>query len=385
MSDPLVCRIEKKDGSIVKGIQAFFKDLLESKFIDALFLPMGKAKRASIMPALVTDPALLGKSVPFSPCFPLNAGRMASRISHRDSGRNTAVFMRPCEMKAFVELVKLKQGKRDELVLIGTDCCGALTWKDWAEYVQKNPLDGDDFVNRVFTNYLSAFDWDLNGLGFSMACKTCEHPFPNNTDINLVLYGTDVLAGVLVQAVTKKGKKILEAMDLPQDEMPGNLSEIKEQVRAAGEKANEAMCLAIEEKTNTMAKLETFFDRCINCYNCRNMCPVCYCRECVFNTEVFSHLPVQYLQWAENKGLVKLPTDTLFYHLTRMAHMSHACVGCGQCSNACPSDIPVFELFKSVGALTQNAFGYLPGNDENAPPPLSVFQEKELEDVVGIG
>jgi len=59
-------------------------------------------------------------------------------------------------------------------------------------------------------------------------------------------------------------------------------------------------------------------------------------------------------------------------------------VGCGQCSTACPSDIDVFQLFKSVAQKTQAAFEYSPGIDENEPPPLSVFYEQEFEDIVGV-
>jgi formate dehydrogenase subunit beta len=90
------------------------------------------------------------------------------------------------------------------------------------------------------------------------------------------------------------------------------------------------------------------------------------------------------LKWSQRRGLVKLPADTVFYHLTRLAHMSTACVGCGQCSNACPNDIPVMELFRSVAEKTQNAFGYEAGRSVDDAPPLSVFRENEFEDVVGI-
>jgi formate dehydrogenase subunit beta len=101
--------------------------------------------------------------------------------------------------------------------------------------------------------------------------------------------------------------------------------------------------------TDSVEKLGNYMANCVNCYNCRVACPVCYCKECVFVTDVFNHDPAQYLRWAQRKGAVKMPTDTVFYHLTRLTHMSTACVGCGQCSNACPNDIPVMELFRLVG------------------------------------
>jgi formate dehydrogenase subunit beta len=90
------------------------------------------------------------------------------------------------------------------------------------------------------------------------------------------------------------------------------------------------------------------------------------------------------LQWANRKGIIKMPTDTLFFHLTRLVHMSTACVGCGQCSNACPNDIPVMELFRTVAHSTQQAFDYQAGENIEQKPPLSVFYENEFPEVVGI-
>jgi len=81
---------------------------------------------------------------------------------------------------------------------------------------------------------------------------------------------------------------------------------------------------------------------------------------------------------------MKLPADTLFFHLTRLAHMSLSCVGCGQCSNACPNDIPVMELFALVAGDAQAAFDYQAGKNPDQALPLSEFKEKELLDVAGI-
>ena len=376
----MMIKIEQEDNSLTKGLQQFFKRLLESEEIDALFLPVRLKDSFSIMPSLVTDPAQIEAAVPLSPSFPLNSGRMVSRLSYKESGRKTAVLLRPCEIRAFIELIKLKQGSRQELILIGIDCPKALSLSDYAAYMEKDPLDDDAYIQKVF----SANEETLNGFNFSSACNTCENPFPVNTDMNILLQGVDLSDGMIVESGSEAGRNILESLNMQQASMPEKREEIVSQIKETNSKANEAMIEDITEKTDSILKLNAFFDRCINCYNCRNMCPVCYCKECVFNTDVFYHQPVQYHQWAEKKGLVKLPTDTVFYHLTRLAHISHACVGCGQCSNACPSDINVFEVFKSVAQTTQAAFGYSPGIDENEPPPLSVFNEREFEDIVGI-
>ena len=43
------------------------------------------------------------------------------------------------------------------------------------------------------------------------------------------------------------------------------------------------------------------------------------------------------------------------------------------------------ELFRTVSYLTQKAFEYEAGRSIEDDPPLSVFREDELTDVVGIG
>ena len=376
----MMMKIEREDNSLAEGLRKFFKQLLRSQDIDALFLPVRLKDSFSVMPALVTDETQIEDAAPLSPAFPVNSARMVSRLSYKASGRKTAVLLRPCEMRAFIELVKLKQGSRQELTLIGTDCPKALTSSDYSAYMKQEPLGEDAYIEKVFSEKSDT----LNGFDFCSACRTCTQPFPSNTDINILLYGADLSRGMVVESSSKKGQQILDSLDFQTAATLEKRDKIMAQIKETNSGANQAMMADIEEKTNTISKLNLFLDRCINCYNCRNMCPVCYCKECVFNTDVFYHQPVQYHQWAEKKGLVKLPTDTVFYHLTRMAHMSHACVGCGQCSNACPSDINVFQLFKSVAWRTQAAFEYSPGTDENQPPPLSEFYEKEFEDIVGL-
>ena len=93
--------------------------------------------------------------------------------------------------------------------------------------------------------------------------------------------------------------------------------------------------------------------------------------------------PLCFSKWSAKRGQLKMPTDTVFYHLTRMVHMSTLCVGCGQCSSACPNDIPVMELFRTVAERTQARFAYVPGRSLDEPQPLAVFQADEHPEVTG--
>jgi formate dehydrogenase subunit beta len=64
------------------------------------------------------------------------------------------------------------------------------------------------------------------------------------------------------------------------------------------------------------------------------------------------------------------------FHMTRLAHIGHACVACGHCTSVCPSSIPVADFFITVGSKVQEVFDYEPGRDVNDPIPYLVFEEE---------
>jgi len=108
-------------------------------------------------------------------------------------------------------------------------------------------------------------------------------------------------------------------------------------------------------------------------------CPICYCKECVFRTAIFEHDGDQFLRWADRKGGIRMPTDTLIFHTIRLSHMVTSCIGCGLCDSACPNKLPVATLFRSVGERIQKMFNYFPGRDIKEVPPVATFKEDELK------
>jgi formate dehydrogenase subunit beta len=374
--------IDIKDGDLLATLREFFQSILQLEDISAILVPQHLPMKNVVMPTLVTDPAQLDEVDPLAPVFPLNAAKIVSRLTRKPVGGKVAVVLRPCEIRAFIELVKLKQGRVEEVILVGIDCLG--TYKN-ADYIQIVGEEKTEITSRFYWNVLSGKSEPIEGFDLTPACKSCEHPVPSNADVLIGLFGVDTNKNLLVQAQTPKGEDLYDSLDLSGAEEPPERAGAVESLIAERTAYRDKLFAATTEATNSLEKLTTYFANCVNCYNCRVACPVCYCKECVFSTDVFNHEPVQYLRWANRKGVIKMPTDTIFYHITRIAHMSTACIGCGQCTNACPNDIPVMELFRTVSYLTQKAFEYEAGRSIEDDPPLSVFREDELTDVVGIG
>jgi len=377
----ITAKIDVKGKDILGSLQGFFKNLLETEEIQALLVPQHLPMKNMVMPTLVTDPNHLHGVDPLAPAFPMNAARIVSRLTRKPMGAKVAAVLRPCEMRAFFELVKLKQGRTDEVLLIGVDCLGAFQNKDYFQLVGQNPAES---TVSFYERELHGKSTEKGGLELATACRACEKPVAANADILVGLYGMDIDHSLLVRSQTETGDQILKRLNLTAIDEPRARQDAINALIAQRTKYRDDMFARTREATDNLEKMTTYFATCVNCYNCRVACPVCYCKECVFVTDVFNHDPSQYLQWAGRKGIIKMPTDTLFYHLTRLAHMSTACVGCGQCSNACPNDIPVMELFRMVAQVTQQAFDYEAGRSLEAAPPMSAFREDEFADIVGI-
>ena len=374
-------KIEIKNQDLLTSLQGFFRSVLQLEDISAILVPQRLPMKNVVMPTLVTDPERLDGVDPLSPYFPMNASKIVSRLTRRSMGGKAAVVLRPCEIRAFTELVKLKQGLTEEVVVIGLDCLGAYSNMDYLRSVGE---DTTEFTARFYKSVLSGNGSPLEETDLAPACRACEHPVPENADILIGLFGMDTDKELLIQSQTPSGGDIIGRLGLPAAKEPPDRKTALNALISERTEFRDKMFAETGEMTDNLEKLTVYLANCINCYNCRVACPVCYCKECVFVTDVFNHEPSQYLQWSMRKGAVKMPTDTVFYHITRLAHMSTACVGCGQCSNACPNDIPVMELFRTVAHRTQEAFEYEAGRSIDENPPLSVFREEEFADVVGI-
>jgi formate dehydrogenase subunit beta len=127
--------------------------------------------------------------------------------------------------------------------------------------------------------------------------------------------------------------------------------------------------------------VEGVFAACVRCHNCMTVCPLCYCKTCLFKSPIFDHEPAQYMNWAQRKGAFRLPADTMLFQLTRLNHMVLSCVGCGLCTDACPADLPVGRVFRAIGQTTQEVFEYEPGQSVEEPLPLITFKEDEWSEV----
>jgi formate dehydrogenase subunit beta len=371
MGDRFLLKIDGEN--VNKGLKDFLLKIMEKDKIDNIILPTLIPSKDNIFPALIKRKELLENAKPVAPVLPVSTASMVSRITKMSpSPEKILVFLKPCELRALLELAKFKQISLENLLLVSFDCMGVYETDSYQEAV----TSGKNVCDEYASNSLLKGVQEEN---VRDACKMCEYFYPMDfADISVGFIGVE--GGMAVEGGTDKGKEILNSLDLEKTDAKERDSKIEKMIEERkilwGKRKEE-----VKKEISGIEGFSTYFAKCINCHNCMSQCPICFCKECFWESPTFEFTPLNFLGWAKKRGAVKLPTDTVFFHLGRLTHMSTSCVACGLCSDACPKDIDVYELFHLVADDTQAAFEYKPGRDIEEEAPLTTFKEDELKDL----
>ena len=366
-------RLPVENGDTLKTLQDFLAKLLTSGEVDALLVPM-RTPKGTITHALVKNPALLAHADPLAPILPVNSATLAGKVSIREPRPKVGVVMRSCELRALIELVKMKQAELDDLLLIAVDCPGAYPVPDYMTMISNNGTENAPGWEELFKTAETSPDTTVDRL--RAACQMCEQPVYEKAAVRIELFGADRGGEVFLTVEDELAEKLaLEAGE------GGNRDEVVGKLVTARTAERDKAFAGIRERLEGDEELTGVFAACIRCHNCMTVCPMCYCKTCVFKSQLYDHEPMQYALWAGQKGAHRMPSDTTLFHLTRLNHMGLSCVGCGMCTEACPADLPVGLVFRAIGANVQAKFDYLPGENVDEPLPLVTFEADEWTEV----
>ena len=358
-------------GSVKKGIMEFLTGLLNNKAIDGVLMP-GKNKTGdSYAWFLMGEDGVTESACPFPPVMTTQGAKMVSYLTKKNgSWKKTAVLLRPCELRAVIELAKLKQVDLSNLILMSFDCPGAFPLK---EYFSKNRQE----LEKAFDKSLGT---QTDPEGSRNVCSICSNFTGKGADIEIGLIGADAKGFWLIPG-TEQGNKLLEKTHAGNEHqaLESRTKLIQEKFVQRKEKRNNILDL-FQQSVSGPENLMNTFAACINCHNCSRVCPICFCRECYFDSRALDSGADEMLQRADRKNGLRLVPDLLLFHMGRMTHMSISCVSCGACEDACPADVPVSMLFAVAARDTGKIFDYEPGRDIDEALPFSVFKFEELQE-----
>ena len=250
----------------------------------------------------------------------------------------TLVFLKPCDSYSYNQLLREHRVDREKTYIIGVGCKGKLS------------------VNKI------PFDGILNVTGGE---------YPDAADVLTVetLYGTENVSyksAMLERCHVCKGKD-----HVVYDELIGQSCDTVDADRFAEVERIEAM--SPEEK---FAYFQSELSKCIRCNACRNVCPACSCRKCVFDSTAFD---------SDQKANTTSFEEKMF-HIIRAFHVAGRCTDCGECSRVCPQGIPLHLFNRKFIKDINNLYGeYQAGSDLETKAPLTNFTLEDVEPGVGRG
>ncbi|MBN2199135.1 MAG: Coenzyme F420 hydrogenase/dehydrogenase, beta subunit C-terminal domain [Candidatus Aminicenantes bacterium] len=361
----------KMDVEASQGVKNFLKHLLESGKVKGVFALKKMNDSGAVSYSLITSVEELASAEPLMPLMPENAGQALSRLTVKEALKEpVAAVLRPCELRAFTELVKRVQGSEDNLLLISPICAGV--------FPLSSATDGS--WEKQMASYAESSREGKIHPGVRKMCQACTSFIPGRADITVAFAGRkDTGSSCHLILDTPRGEEFAQgAPGTPEtvEKEPAELAPLRE-ARAA--RRSEVFK---EIDVQGQKGLIKTFAPCLGCHGCMHVCPICHCVLCVFDSKMYELQPWSIESEPESKGGIRVPSGTLFFHLGRMAHMAVSCVNCGMCSDVCPVNIPVSEVFSMVGDQLQKVFEYVPGRDVEESVPSGTYKEDEF---AGIG
>ncbi len=116
---------------------------------------------------------------------------------------------------------------------------------------------------------------------------------------------------------------------------------------------------------------EKEFSRCLRCYSCRNVCPLCYCKDCILD-----RLNPTWINRAVNFS------ENTAFHIARAFHLAGRCAECGECERVCPANIPLGKLNRKLAKEVREKYEYEAGTDPEGKPFNASYRPDDPEEFI---
>ena len=339
-------RIILTNGDPLGTLQQFFGMVWEKARLDGMLVAASANQLTPGRARLIENKDLIGEINPFNPLMTENLAREIPRVIREQRGKRLGVILRPCEMRALVEMTKRTAIDLENLLTICVDCLGTLPPEDyeWRSNQATSPSSLTDEALQ-FARQGGILDYRHR-----LACQMCAMPGAQLADLNINLLGLAVRQQILVQAGGAEVASRLHLDEITSAEASRKVIQQHEQALAQlAERRQRTLERAVknlnEDEPHDLEGLIAQLEKCGECQDCIAACPICAA------------------EFPERGADGHYPRETMMRWLV-------SCAGCGMCEQACSMQQPLITIFSLIREKLNEEQGYSPGTSWETPLPI---------------
>lgn len=373
---------KSKDSAILEAgecggaVTSIFKYLLDEGIVDGVLAVRHGVDIYDGVPTLITDSEDLISTASSYHCAPT---LMTDLIQTYFADKKIAVSVKPCDIRSMDEMMKRHKINPDNVYTVGLNCGGTvspITGRQMIDlFYDINPddvvseeIDKGQFIVELADGTekgVKIHDLEEEGYGRRNNCQRCSVKIPRKANIACGNWGAED-GWTFIEINDEKGQELIDAARNAGYIETKNPSEKSIEARSKVEGIMIKMSEKVQDATYVDTVAMEDWNRCIGCYACRDICPVCWCFEnCELNKPYF-------------KDELNIPPSPIAFQGIRLSHMSFSCCNCGQCEDVCPMDIPVSLIFDKMQKKYCERTGYVAGVTDDIKPPLYSPEKTEL-------
>jgi len=325
------------------------RDLMQAVWVqsglDGMLVPLNGNGQASTKPHLLENPAQLEEVNPFKPLMMENASRQVPRLRAERPDARLGALLRPCEMRALIEMVKHDSFDLEGFLTVSVDCLGTFPADEYEWRAARK--ESSDSLTQETIQFVK--QGGILAYRYRSACQMCVSPEARSADLNINILGLPARQHILVRArneATAERLKLDAVTDGVADphsvtQHERVLARITERLNRTMERVTQGLGELLPQNIDAIVEQ---LEGCGACQGCMQACPICAVD--FPNRDESGH----YLAADVRRWLV-------------------SCAGCGMCEQACPTHLPLSTIFRSIREKLSAELGYVPGLSLDEPLP----------------
>lgn len=333
-------------GDPIGTVRKFLQQVWTNLDLDAMLVPTNGSLIPDPTPHILGKATELDEFNPFKPLMTSNSARYIPQFVEEGGQHRLASLLRPCEMRALIEMVKHASFAIENMMTICVDCLGTYPLE---EYQWRSEHKGaPDHLEQEAIQF--ARQGGVLPYRYRSACQMCTSPKASSADLNIGVIGLPVRKVLLVAAKDQATAERLQLDRITDGAADAELalqrertvSKLVERNGRVRERIRQGLADVLPAN---IEELITQFSACNNCTQCMQVCPIC---------------TVDFPRRGEDGHYAKADIERWLI----------SCAGCGICEQSCPRHQPLSAIFSTIRQQLADPYSYQPGRSFKERLPI---------------